>query len=279
MKLSTICLLAFAVNVTLGSCNDQESKEADSIETKSESVSLKEEVVSFAMDTITSQSYVVYDQNDNSKRPVVLVVHEWWGLTDYPKLRARKLAELGYLAMAVDMFGNGKTADNPGDAGSLSTPFYQNPQMAQNRLNTALAKLKAMPQADTTQVAAIGYCFGGGILLNAARLGLDVDGVVSFHGTLTGTPVNKDLLRAKILVCHGAADPFVPEQQVAAFRKSMDSINASYTFKAYPDATHAFTNPDATETGKKFNIPISYNATADSASWNDMKAFFGTLFR
>ena len=279
MKFSTICLLVITVNFTLGSCNDQETKEADSTETKSEAVSLKEEVMSLTMDTVTSESYVVYDQNSNAKRPVVLVVHEWWGLTDYPKLRARKLAELGYLAMAVDMFGKGKTADNPGAAAALSTPFYQNPEMSLNRLNVALAEIKTMPQADTTRIAAIGYCFGGGILLNTARLGLDVDGVVSFHGTLTGTPTNKDLLKAKILVCHGAADPFVPEQQVTAFRKSMDSVNASYTFKAYPDATHACTNPDATETGKKFNIPISYNPAADSASWNDMKMFFETLFK
>jgi dienelactone hydrolase len=279
MKFPIICTLIITAGFFLASCNNQDTKEAGSTEQKSEGVSLKEDSVSFPMDSITSKSYVVYDQNMAGKRPVVLVVHEWWGLTDYPKSRARQLAEMGYLAMAVDMFGNGRTAENPTDAGAMATPFYQNPQMALNRLNAAIAKIRTMAQADTTQVAAIGYCFGGGILLNSARLGLDVDGIVSFHGSLLGTPFNKDLLKARILVCHGAADPFVPEPQPTAFKKSMDSINADYTFKAYPDAVHAFTSPKATETGKKFNIPIAYNAAADSASWQDMKTFFGTLFK
>lgn len=279
MKFLIIGLLFITVNVVFPSCNDEPEQKSDLNDTDSVSISLKEEFLSFPMDSVTSLSYAVYNENDTSKKPLVLVVHEWWGLTDYPKSRARQLAEQGYLAMAVDMFGNGRIAENPKDAGALAGHFYQNPQMTLNRLNAALVKLKSLPHADTSQVAAIGYCFGGGILLNSARLGLDVDGIVSFHGSLTGTPTKKELLKAKILVCHGAADQFVPDQQVTAFRKSMDSIKADYTFKAYPGATHAFTNPDATETGKKFNIPIAYNAAADSTSWQDMKAFFGTIFR
>jgi dienelactone hydrolase len=117
------------------------------------------------------------------------------------------------------------------------------------------------------------------MVLNAAKLGADMKGVVSFHGSLAGVPARKDLLKAKILVCHGEADPFVPPTDVQAFKKSMDSINANYTFKAYPGAVHAFTNPNATEMGKKFNMPIAYNAAADSASWNDMKDFFGKIFK
>jgi dienelactone hydrolase len=209
----------------------------------------------------------------------VLVVHEWWGLNGYPKMRARKLAELGYVAMAVDMYGNGKTADNPDDAGKMAGPFYQDPQMAKSRFDAALNKLKTYPQVDTTNIAAIGYCFGGGIVLNTARLGENLKGVVSFHGTLVGTPADKNLLKAKILVCHGADDQFVKPQEVAKFKKQMDSIGADYTFKQYPNATHAFTNPDATASGQKFKIPIAYNAAADSASWNDMKSFFAKIFR
>jgi dienelactone hydrolase len=268
----------FSASLFIASCNDQSAPEQNSTDQKKESISLKEESVTFPVDTVTSQSYVVYDENKPGPRPVVLVVPEWWGLNDYPKSRARQLAELGYLAMAVDVYGNGKTVDNPKDAGAMASSFYKDPQMTMNRLMAAVAKVKAMPQADTAHISAIGYCFGGGILLNSARLGFDVDGIVSFHGSLTGTPVKKELLKAKILVCHGAADPFVPEQQVTAFKKSMDSIGADYIFKAYPDATHAFTNPAATEVGKKFNIPISYNAAADSASWQDMKSFLGGLF-
>lgn len=264
--------------IFLYSCNEQPSAEQDAGQQKDTTVSLKEDNLIFTTDTITSNSYVVYDDNKTGTRPVILVLPEWWGVNDYVKSRARQLAELGYLAMAVDMFGNGKTVDSPATAGALIQPFYEHPQMTLNRLQAAIAKIKTLPQADTSQIAAIGYCFGGGILLNSARLGLDVDGAVSFHGTLNGTPVKKELLKAKILVCHGAADPFVPEDQVMAFKKSMDSINADYTFKAYPDAKHAFTNPNATEMGKKFNIPIAYNAAADSASWKDMKTFFGNLF-
>ena len=223
--------------------------------------------------------YIVYDANKEGKRPAIIVVHEWWGLNDYPKMRARKLAELGYIAMAIDLYGDGKTADNPGDAGKMAGQFYQNPQMAKSRFDAALKKLKTYSQTDTNNLAAIGYCFGGGMVLNMARLGENLKGVVSFHGSLIGVPANKSLLKAKILACHGAADQFVKPQEVAQFKKQMDSIGADYTFKQYPDAMHAFTNPAATETGEKFKIPIKYNAKADSASWNDMKDFFGRIFK
>jgi dienelactone hydrolase len=193
-------------------------------------------------------------------------------------MRAKQLAELGYLSMAVDMYGDGKIADNPKDAQSMAMPFYQNPQMAKARLEAALAKAKQYPEADTTQTAAIGYCFGGGVVLNAAKLGSDLDGVVSFHGSLAGVPPKKELLKAKILVCHGGADQAVPQKDVDAFKKSMDSVSANYTLKVYPNATHAFTNPAATDVGKKFNMPVQYNPAADSASWSDMKSFFAQLF-
>jgi dienelactone hydrolase len=268
----SICLLT--ATICFISCNnDKTTNEA------TKQPGIKEENVEYTADSISMNGFVAYDSGSAEKRPVVLVVHEWWGLNDYPKMRAKQLAEMGYLAMAVDMFGNRKTVDNPTDAQNMVSPFYQNPQMALNRLNAALAKVKTMPQADTTQVAAIGYCFGGGVLLNSARLGANLDGVVSFHGSLLGTPANKDLLKAKILVCQGGSDPFVPEKDVTAFKKSMDSIGADYTLKTYPNATHAFTNPNATAMGQKFNIPIAYNAAADSASWNDMKEFFGKIFK
>jgi dienelactone hydrolase len=117
------------------------------------------------------------------------------------------------------------------------------------------------------------------MVLNAARLGEPFKGVVSFHGSLIGTPANKDLLKSKILICHGADDPFVPKEEVEKFKKQMDSIKADYTFHAYPGAIHAFTNPNATAAGKKWNIPVAYNAAADSASWKDMQAFFNKIFK
>ena len=273
-----------ACSIVFTSCNnntDSNTAANDSTEKKDSmnSASIKEDAVEYSADTVKMNGYVAYDANVEGKRPVVLVVPEWWGLTDYPRMRAKQLAQLGYLAMAVDMYGNGKTVDNPTDAQNMSMPFYQDPQMGYKRLMAAAAKIKSDPHADTSKMAAIGYCFGGGMVLNAARLGADFDGVVSFHGSLVGAPAKKGLIKADILVCHGDADPFVPAKDVQAFKKSMDSVGAHYTFKAYPGALHAFTNPGATELGKKFNLPIAYNAAADSASWNDMKEFFGKVLK
>jgi dienelactone hydrolase len=241
---------------------------------KSPSSKIKEEKVTYSVDNKTFNGVIVYDENLSGKRPAVLVVHEWWGMTDYPVMRARKLAELGYIAMAVDMYGDGKIAANPTEAQELAMPFYKDPQLAKTRLEAALSKLKEFKQTDISNVFAIGYCFGGSVVLNSAKLGADLKGVVSFHGGLAGAPANKDLLKAKILVCHGGSDQFVSEKDVNAFKHQLDSIGAEYKFIVYPDATHAFTNPDATKIGKQFNMPIAYNEKADKDSWNDMKMFF-----
>jgi dienelactone hydrolase len=272
------------VATALVACNNQSTSSSSSAKTDStiqetaKEPSIKEENVTYTSNGMTMNGYLAYDASKEGKRPGILVVHEWWGLNDYPKMRARRLAELGYVALAVDMYGNGKTVDNPDDAGKMATPFYQNLQMTKGRFDAALSKLKTYSQVDTNQIAAIGYCFGGGVVLNMARMGENLKGVVSFHGGLVGAPADKNLLKAKILVCHGAADQFVKPQEVSQFKKQMDSIGADYTFKQYPNATHAFTNPAATQTGEKYKIPIAYNAAADSASWNDMKQFFAKIF-
>lgn len=281
--LNTLAVLALSAGIL--SCNNEASKETGSGDTAitggstDTTTQIEEEGVTIQADTATLNSFVAYNANAQDKRPIVLVIHEWWGLNDYTRSRARQLAQLGYFAMAVDLYGSGRTADNPESALSLAMPFYRNPQMAKARIDAALAKARTYPQADTAQTAAIGYCFGGSMVLNAANMGSDLDGAVSFHGGLEVTPPQKDKLTAKYFIAHGAADSNVPEAQVQAFRKAMDSAGANYTFKAYSNATHAFTNPEATETGKKFKMPIRYNAAADTASWNDMKAFFGTIFR
>ncbi|MFC0776135.1 dienelactone hydrolase family protein [Terrimonas alba] len=266
--------------ISFSSCNNESSPKEkemkDSVTTKTPS--LKEDNVTYTGDNTTMNGYVVYDENKEGARPAVLVIHEWWGLNDYAKSRAKQLAELGYIAMAVDMYGNGKTADNPDSAGKYATPFYKDPQMTKARFDAALEKLKTYPQTDVTKIAAIGYCFGGAQVLNLARMGEDLKGVVSFHGNLLGVPLDKSKLKAEVLVCHGAADPFVPQKEVDMFKKQMDSVGAKYTFKAYEGAVHAFTNPNATAMGEKFKIPIKYDAAADSASWNDMKAFFIRIF-
>jgi dienelactone hydrolase len=177
------------------------------------------------------------------------------------------------------MYGDGRMGNDPDAAKNLAMPFYQNPALAKSRFDAALAKVKTFDQADTTKIAATGYCFGGGMVLNLARLGENLKGVVSFHGSLVGVPADKSLLKAKILVCHGADDQFVKPEEVAMFKKQMDSIGADYTFIAYPGATHAFTNPNATKMGEQFKMPIAYNAAADSSSWQAMQTFFARIFK
>lgn len=242
-------------------------------------VTIKEENITYSSGGTTFKGFVAYDEARKGKRPAVLVVPEWWGLNDYPRSRARQLAAMGYIAMAVDMYGDGKVGANPQEAQQLATPFYKDPTLAKTRLDAAFQKIKTYGQTDPAKIAAIGYCFGGFIALNAAKLGEELKGVVSFHGGLAGVTPDKSLLKAKILICHGGADKFESPQEIAAFKKGMDSIGADYTFKVYPNATHAYTNPASTETGKKFNMPIEYNAAADTASWNDMKSFFAKIFK
>ena len=157
--------------------------------------------------------------------------------------------------------------------------FSKDPQKAKARIDAAIVKIKSYSQVDTSNIAAVGYCFGGGVLLNTVRLGDELKGVVSFHGGLNGTPVKKELLKSKILVCQGGDDLFVPQKDQDLFKKQLDSIGANYSFKVYLGAKHAFTNPNATALGEKFKIPIAYNAAADTASWQDMKTFLGTLFK
>lgn len=261
------------------SCNNSENNvnenNSDSLE-KFSFPDVKEDAGSYEIDGKKYDAYISYKQNQEGKHPGVLVVHEWWGLNDYSRRRAKQLAELGYIAMAVDMFGNGQTAEDPASAQALAMPFYKDPTLAKKRLDAAENFLKTYPQTDPSKIAAIGYCFGGYVVLNEAKLGSDLKGVVSFHGGLTGAKPKKNM-KTKFLICHGGSDQF-ENPHVEEFKKEMDSAGADYIFNVYPKATHAFSNPDATAKGEKFNMPIKYNAAADSASWNDMREFLKKLF-
>ncbi|HEY5999589.1 MAG TPA: dienelactone hydrolase family protein [bacterium] len=236
--------------------------------------------VQYASGTTTLRGYFAYDSALEGKRPGVLVVHEWWGLNDYTRRRARMLAELGYAALAVDMFGDGKTAAHPDDAGKFAGELTKDPETTKARFLAGLEFLKAQPQTDAGRIAAIGYCMGGGVVLNMARAGLDLKGVASFHGSLA--PVYKAApggIKARLLVMHGADDTFVPPEAVAAFKQEMADAKADMTFIAYPGAKHSFTNPDADEYGKKFNLPLAYNAEADRASWEELRMFLGQVLK
>jgi dienelactone hydrolase len=228
---------------------------------------------------VTFKGYLAYDENLTGKRPGVLVVHEWWGLNDYARKRAQMLAELGYTAIAVDMYGDGKTAMHPDDAGKFSSELMKNFDVAKARFLAAVDFLKQQSMVDPTRIAAIGYCFGGGVVLNMARQGADVKGVASFHGSLTAVkPAQIGMVKAKVLVLHGADDKFIKPEQIDAFKKEMSNAQVDYQFISYPGAVHSFTSPDADALGKKFNMPIAYNADADKKSWNELKAFLKKIF-
>ena len=235
---------------------------------------IKGEEVTYNLDGTSFKGYVAYNAKQKGKRPAIIVIPEWWGATEYAKMRARKLAALGYIAIAVDMYGNGKIAADPTEAMALAGPFYKDPQMGKSRIEAAINKLKEFPQTDADNLGAIGYCFGGSMVLNAAKMGVDMKSVVSFHGGLATVPATKGSTKAQILVCHGGADKFITPDDIKNFKSNLDSLKVPYTFIVYPGATHAFTNPMSTATGKKFNMPIEYNEAADKKSWNDMKAFF-----
>ena len=225
------------------------------------------------------QGMLAYDDAIEGKRPGVLVVHEWWGQNAYARKRAKMLAELGYTALAVDMYGNGKTADHPEDAAAFSSAVSGNLSLAKARFDAALEVLRKDPTVDKDRIAAIGYCFGGGIVLNMARMGEDIDGVVSFHGSLgTNSPAKKGDIKAKVLVFNGADDPFTKPEQIAAFKQEMDNAGVDYKFVNYPGAKHSFTNPDADKYGKEFGLPLAYNEHADKDSWRQMQAFFNEIF-
>lgn len=230
-------------------------------------------------DSITMMGYLAYDASIETKRPAILVVHEWWGHNNYARKRADMLAGLGYTAFAVDMYGDGKTADHPKDAGTFSGMVMSNLDGAKARFTAAMDELLNHPSVDPEKTAAIGYCFGGGVVLHMAMMGVDLDGVVSFHGSLAKDyPYDTTALQSKILVCHGADDAFVDEETIADFEEEMNEHNAEYTFKTYKNAKHSFTNPDADKFAEEFGIGVGYNEAADKKSWEDMKTFLNSLF-
>ena len=204
----------------------------------------------------------------------VIVVHEWWGLNQYAKDRAKMLAELGYVAIAVDMYGHGKVAEHPNDAKGFMEAALANPDKVNARFNAAKAILKQQTFVDPARVYAMGYCFGGAVVLNQARMGNDLAGVASFHGSLSAAvEAEPGDIKAKVMVAHGGADPFVPVEQVTGFMQEMLTLGVDLQFLNYPQAKHSFTNPGATAKGEKYNLPLAYDEKADSESWAAFLSF------
>jgi len=207
----------------------------------------------------------------------VLVFHEWWGLNDYIRGRTRMLAELGYTALAADMYGEGAVAANAEEANTLMSGVLGDIAAGEARIDAAIELLARQPGIDAKRVGAIGYCFGGAMVLHAARTGRPLAGVVSFHGALGSfhKPAPGSI-KTKILVCHGGDDALVPAADVAGFKAEMDAAQADYELVVYPGAMHGFSNPEATAKGVEFGLPVAYNADVDEQTWEAMKAFFAS---
>jgi dienelactone hydrolase len=213
------------------------------------------------------------------KRPGIVIFSEWWGLNDYIKGRAREIAELGYVALAADVYGEGQRAANADEAAKLMNGLFADMAATSARIQAAVETLRARPEVDATRLGAMGYCLGGALSLHAARLGLDLKGVASFHGSLGSTHEAKPGdFKAKVLVCHGDADKFVSDDDLTKFKQEMTALGVDLTFKSYPGAMHGFTNPDATRNGERNNLPLRYDEGADRQSWSDMKAFWQRVF-
>lgn len=228
---------------------------------------------------VTMKGFIAWDDAVKGKRPGVLVVHEWWGHNDHARASAKRLAGMGYVAMAVDMYGDGKTADHPDNAMAFMQAATKDTEQTAARFIAAEKILKKQKVTDDTKLAAIGYCFGGAVVLNMARRGADLRGVASFHGALGAwSPAVKGAVKSRVLVLTGADDSMVPATAVTAFEEEMKAADANFRVVTYAGATHGFTNPAADGVAAKFGMPVAYNADADKASWAELDAFLQQVF-
>ena len=242
---------------------------------------IKEEPVTYQDGSTTMKGFVVYNDAVKGKRPGIVLVHEWWGITKHMHNEARRFAQKGYTAFIADMYGDAKTADNPKDAGALAGGVMKNPKEMEARFNAARAELAKHPTVNATKIGASGYCFGGAVVINMARAGADLAAVAGFHASLgLNTPAPAaGTVKAKVLVLNGADDPFVKPEQYAALKKDMDAAKADYRVVEYPGAVHAFTNPEATALGKKFNLPLRYDAKANKEAKAEADKLFAAAFK
>lgn len=240
---------------------------------------IRTETVTYNAGGATLVGYLAWDASLKGPRPGIVVFGEWWGLNDYQRRRARQLAELGYVALAADVYGDGRVAANAGEAGQLMNGLFADMQGTSDRVRGAVDQLSRRPEVDPRRLGTMGYCLGGALALHAARLGLDLRGVASFHASLGKThAARKGEFKAKVLVCHGADDSFISAEELAGFREEMDGLGVDCRFVSYPGAKHGFTNPEATENGRRNNLPLAYDELADRESWQEMQKFWTGAF-
>jgi len=226
------------------------------------------EEITYTGDGIEMKGYIAWDTGAGGQRPGVLVVHEWWGCNEYAQRRARMLAEAGYTGLALDLYGDGRIAANPDEAGELMNARTDDMEGTGARFMAALDTLKAHDMVDANRTGAIGYCFGGGVVTHMARVGAPLNVTGSFHGAVGLAAVDgPDQIDCRIMVYHGEADVLIDEGQISGFKAEMLRTGADYDFIRLPGALHGFSNPMATTNGQKYGLPLAYNALADESSW------------
>jgi len=234
----------------------------------------------YTVGSINYQAYLARDESVNAPAPGVIIVHEWWGINDYIVKRAHMLAELGYVALAIDMYGEGRVAANTDEAGSMMNEVLGDMDAGTEALRAGYQLLIEQASVDAQKTAAIGYCFGGAMVLHMARIGLPLSAVASFHGALGSFhEAEPGSIQPRILVCHGEADSMVTMDDLTSFRAEMDTAGADYEVKLYTGAKHGFSNPGADEKASRYGIDVGYNAEADRASWREMISVFNRVFQ
>ncbi len=236
---------------------------------------VKTKEVEYKQGQTVFQGFLAWDDAQKGKRPGVVIVHEWWGHNQHARNQASRLAQAGYVGFALDMYGKGKLAKHPEDARSFVAEATKDPAQAKARFAAALNQLKAAPTVDPSKIAAIGYCFGGSIVLDMARSGEDLAAVGTFHGGLGSKLVAPKGIKPRILVMTGADDPMIPPEEIAKFRKEMTDAGARFDVISYPGAKHSFTNPDADKAGM---AGVAYNAAVDKESWSALLKLLAEVF-
>lgn len=277
-------LYAFLTGMLVVACTSTEKGNTSQEEEATEEVvEIPVGEVEYTADTTTLKGYFAVSPNADGKQPGILVIHEWWGHNEHSRSKADMLADLGYVAFALDMYGDGKNTKHPKDAGEFMTAVVSNMDVAKARFESALEQLKNHPNVDPEKIGVVGYCFGGTMGLSMASAGYDIDAVAAFHAgiRLPIMPEGEGTVKAKILVANGADDPWVKEEHISDFKAVMDAAGVDYKYVAYEGAKHAFTNKGADEIASQFEAlqgALAYNAAADSASWEEMKILFSEAF-
>ncbi|MFN2262571.1 MAG: dienelactone hydrolase family protein [Psychroflexus sp.] len=275
-----ILIMASCKNDTKKSSDKNEAEENKGVKIqKQEESKFKGREVAYETDSTILRGYVAYDEVNDEKRPGIIVVHEWWGHDEYARKRADELAKLGYVALAVDMYGEGKKLDHPKEAMKFSSNVMSNFDLAKERFNAGMELLKSHKNVDKNKISAVGFCFGGSVALAMANSGSDLDAVAAFHSGIELPVMPNEDLKASVLVQNGAEDAMITAEQEEKFKSALEVINADYEYLKYEGVKHSFTNKNADSIAEKHNLPLAYDKEATEKSWEIMIEFFNETYK